>query len=140
MLKNIEHFKAIKEKHAEEILLFLLNSTEEFDILCSTSKIFFNPKIPEPLSNSFGEIILFSIANYTLQSSKLTNKILTFEAGFGEENFASTITVPISAILQISKEETPLFVNITATLPKPKPKKSKNPFELNPRNKKFMNE
>jgi len=139
MLKNLEVFREIKKKHAKEILEFLLNEKEEFDILCVTSEINFNPKLPEHISNSFGDIILFSLANYTLQSAYIENENLIFEAGFGEENFGSVVTVPIESILQIAKEETPLFINVTASIPKPKPQKPKNPFEMNPRNKKFMN-
>jgi len=139
MLKNLEAFREIKKKHAKEILEFLLNEKEEFDILCVTSEIDFNPKLPEHISSSFGDIILFSLANYTLQSAYIENENLIFEAGFGEENFGSVVTVPIESILQITKEETPLFINITASIPKPKPQKPKNPFEMNPRNKKFMN-
>jgi len=137
MLKNLESFREIKSKHAKEILQFLLNEKEEFDILCVTSEIDFNPKLPEHISSSFGDIILFSLANYTLQSAYIENENLIFEAGFGEENFGSVVTVPIESILQISKEEIPLFINFTAQIPKPK--KPKNPFEMNPRNKKFMN-
>jgi len=139
MLKNLEEFRKIKEKHAKEILEFLLRESEEFDILCSTSDISFNPSLPEHISSAFGEIILFSLANYTLQSAHFEDKNLVFEAGFGEENFGSIVSVPVDSILQISKEETPLFINITASLPKPEPEKPKNPFEMNPRNKKFMN-
>ena len=138
MLKDLEAFRGIKTKHAREILKFLLNEKEEFDILCTVKNISFSPVLPEHISSAFGDIILFSIANYTLQSAKTDNETLVFEAGFGEENFGSIVTVPFDSILQISKEETPLFVNITATIPKPK--KPKNPFELNPRNKKLMNE
>jgi len=138
MLKNLEAFREIKKRHANEILEFLLDEKEEFDILCVTSETDFNPKLPEHISSAFGDIILFSLANYTLQSAYIEKENLIFEAGFGEENFGSIVTVPIESILQIAKEEAPLFVNITASIPKPKPQKPKNPFEINPRNKKFM--
>jgi len=138
MLKNLETFRKIKEKHANEIIEFLQNENEEFDILCVRNEVDFNPKLPEHISSSFGDILLFTLANYTLQSSYIQNGNLIFEAGFGEENFGSVVSVPLDAILQISKEDTPLFVNVTATIPKPKEEKPKNPFILNPRNKKFM--
>ena len=138
MLKNIEEFREIKVKHAKEILSFLLREQEEFDLLCVTKEISFNPTLPQHISSAFGDILLFALANYTLQSTKIVGENLKFEAGFGEENFGSIVTVPIEYIIQITKNETPLFVNIAATIPKPK--KAKNPFALNPRNKKFMNE
>ena len=137
MIKDIETFRKIKENHAKEILNFLLNEKESFDILCVMGDISFNPTLPEHISKNFKDIILFSLANYTLESAYIEGENLIFEAGFGEENFGSIVTVPIYTILQITKEEIPLFINFTAQIPKPK--KPKNPFELNPRNKKFMN-
>ena len=136
MVKNIEAFRNIKKHHAKEILTFLISENEEFDILCNTEEITFSPELPSHISSAFKEIILFSLANYTLSTAHIENENLVFEAGFGEENFGSVVTVPLDSIIQILKDEMPLFINITATIPKPK--KPKNPFELNPRNKKFM--
>ena len=136
MVKNIEAFRNIKKHHAKEILTFLISENEEFDILCNTEEITFSPELPSHISSAFKEIILFSLANYTLSTAHIENENLVFEAGFGEENFGSIVTVPLDSIIQILKDEMPLFINITATIPKPK--KPKNPFELNPRNKKFM--
>ena len=135
-LEIINDLRPIKLKHVKEILSLLLNKQYEFDILCVTEKVNFNPKLPEHITSAFGEMILFSLANYTLQSAKIENENLIFEAGFGEENLGSVVSVPLKSIVQITYEETPLFINITATFDEPKPT---NPFELNPRNKKFMN-
>jgi len=136
-LEIINDLRPVKLKHAKEILSLLLSKQYEFDILCVTEKVSFNPSLPEHITSAFGEMIIFSLANYTLQSAKIENDNLIFEAGFGEENIGSIVTVPIKSIVQITHEETPIFINITATFEEPKPK---NPFELNPRNKKFMNE
>ena len=136
MVKNIEAFRNIKKHHAKEILTFLISENEEFDILCNTEEVTFSPTLPSHISSAFKEIILFSLANYTLSTAHIENENLVFEAGFGEENFGSVVNVPLDSIIQILKDEMPLFINITATMPKPK--RPKNPFELNPRNKKFM--
>ncbi len=138
-LEIINDLRPVKLKHAKEILSLLLSKQYEFDILCVTKKIEFNPILPEHITSAFGEMILFSLANYTLQSARIENENLIFEAGFGEENIGSIVSVPIKSIVQITHEETPLFINITATFDEPKEEKPKNPFELNPRNKKFMN-
>jgi len=130
-------FREIKISHAEEILHFLIQSQDAFDILCVYEDITFDPQLPKEISKSFHDVIFFSIANYTLSTATIQNEYLTFEAGFGEQNFGSFVKVPIENILQITQEDTPLFVNVTASLPKPK--KPKNPFELNPRNKKILN-
>ena len=136
-IEIINDLRPIKIKHAKEILSLLLSKQYEFDILCVTEKISFNPKLPEHITSAFGEMILFSLANYTLSSATIENDTLIFEAGFGEENIGSVVSVPVSAIVQITHNETPIFINITATFDEPE--KPKNPFELNPRNKKFMN-
>jgi hypothetical protein len=126
----------LKTKHAKEILSLLLERDEPFSILAHLPEIDFNPVLPEKITSQFTDIILFAIANYTLQSAHLKENNFIFEAGFGEENIGSVVTVPIENILQISQDEVPLFINVTATLPKEE--KPKNPFALNPRNEKFI--
>ena len=140
MILQNNKFRKLKEKHAKEILEFLIPNKEEFDILCSTANINFNPTLPKDITSAFGEILVFTIANYTLSTAKIIDDKLTFEAGFGEENIGSVVTIPLNNIIQITEEETPLFINVSATIPQQEPEtKQKNPFEMNPRNKKFMN-
>ena len=134
-MQIINDLRPIKLKHAKEILSLFLTNNYEFDILCVTKNVNFNPVLPDHITSGFKEMILFSLANYTLQSAVIEGDNLIFEAGFGEENIGSVVTVPIKSIVQITHNETPIFINITATFEEPKPK---NPFALNPRNKKFM--
>ena len=137
MIITLPVFREIKAKHAKEIIEILLEEKQPFNILANLKDISFEPVLPEHITSNFTEVILFTIANYTLRSSYIESGNFIFEAGFGEENFGSVVKVPLDSILQISEEETPLFINVSATLPKtPKPK---NPFEANPRNKKFLN-
>jgi hypothetical protein len=78
---------------------------------------------------------------------------LSFEAGFGEENFGSVVSVPTNSIIQILIDDTAIFVNLSA-LPqhrKPRPARaeaaggdastdrSMQSFLDNPDNKKFFN-
>jgi hypothetical protein len=141
MIIKHSEFRKIKEAHAKELLYFLLdNVDDEFSILCVLDGIKFEPMLPAHIISAYKDIIMFVLANYTLASAKIVDNNLVFEAGFGEENFGSVVTVPIENIIQITQYETPLFINPAATLPKPKKEKPKNPFELNPRNKKFMSE
>ncbi len=140
IIQNSE-FRELKNRHAKETLLFLLdNIADEFDMLCVKEDIGFNPALPEHIASGHSDMIMFSLANYTLSTAKIENDSLIFEAGFGEENFGSVVTVPIENILQITQFEAPLFINPTATLPKPKKEDPKNPFAMNPRNKRFMDE
>lgn len=137
IIESLE-FRELKTKHAKELLYLLLEINKPFNILCSLEGIEFNPVLPKHISSAFKDVIIFALANYTLESAHIENNTLIFEAGFGEENFGSVVSVPIENIIQITEDETPLFINIAATLPKPK--KPTNPFAMNPRNKKFIDE
>jgi hypothetical protein len=137
MIIENNEFRRLKTKHAKELLYLLLEIKEPFNILCNLEDIEFNPSLPKHISSAFKDVIIFALANYTLESAYIENENLTFEAGFGEENFGSVVKVPIENIIQITQDDDPLFINISATMPKPKPK---NPFAMNPRNKKFIDE
>ena len=138
MIVNLPYFRELKAKHAKEILMILLERDEPFSILAHLPAIEFNPPLPEHITQQFTEIIVFAIANYTLQSAHILDENFIFEAGFGEENIGSVVSVPIENIIQITQDEVPLFINAAATLPKEE--KPKNPFAINPRNKKFIKE
>ena len=135
---NLPYFKELKANHAKEILTILLERDEPFSILAHLPAINFNPPLPKHITKQFTEIIVFAIANYTLQSAHISDDNFIFEAGFGEENIGSVVTVPVENIIQITQDEVPLFINAAATLPKEE--KPKNPFAVNPRNKKFIKE
>ncbi|WP_456479471.1 hypothetical protein [Nautilia sp.] len=136
MIINLPVFRNIKEKHAKEILTLLLERDEPFSILAHLPAIGFDPELPENITKHFTDVIIFAIANYTLQSAHISDENFVFEAGFGEENIGSVVTVPISNIIQITENEVPLFINPAGTLPKEE--KPKNPFAANPRNRKFI--
>ena len=137
MIIENKTFQEIKTKHAKELLEFLIPNVEEFSIICNLQNITFSPTLPEHIQKELKDIIVFVLANYTLSTAKIEGEYLIFEAGFGEENFGSIVKVPLENIIQILEDETPLFVNVAATLKKEE--KAKNPFALNPRNQKFMN-
>jgi hypothetical protein len=138
MIVSLPYFRELKAKHAKDILMILLERDESFSILAHTPTINFSPTLPQNITKQFTDVIMFAIANYTLQSAHISDNNFVFEAGFGEENIGSVVTVPIENIIQITQEEVPLFINASATLPKTQ--KPKNPFALNPRNKKFIKE
>jgi len=138
MIVSLPYFRELKAKHAKDILMILLERDEPFSILAHTPTINFSPTLPQNITKQFTDVIMFAIANYTLQSAHISDNNFVFEAGFGEENIGSVVTVPIENIIQITQEEVPLFINASATLPKEE--KPKNPFAMNPRNKKFIKE
>ena len=65
---------------------------------------------------------------------------MTFEAGFGNENFGSVVKIPLYAIFQIVIDESILYINSVATVEKFNKDLKKNSFNIfknNPNNKKF---
>jgi len=128
-------FIQIKKEHAKEVLYLLLDSKEEFSIIAYLKDISFNPTLPTHIMKNFDDAILFILANYTLQTAHIKDDNLIFEAGFGKENFGSIVTIPLTNITQIIKNNTPLFVNPFANTITKNPK---NPFLQNPKNKKFL--
>ncbi len=140
-------FRDMMIEHSSEVIQYLFNEDIEFSILTSLANIAFDPPLPEYITVDFKPITLFTLAGYTYDSARVDNDILSFEAGFGRENFGSLVSVPLYAILQIIVENTPIFINL-ATPPedeeeKPKDKKtgikkSMDIFLSNPNNKKLL--
>lgn len=124
-------FKKIMKKSLKEVFDFILNNVDEFSIIAYKDGIDFNPKLPQYLELQ-DDIILFDIANYTLSTFTVDEEFCSFEAGFGEENFATTLQIDLSAIAQILIENEVIFVNLT------KYEKQRNAFLSNPNNKKFI--
>ncbi len=135
-----EEFATILTNHATDILYYLFEKNQEFSILADLKQVEFNPKLPQNIYEKFPEFILFALMNYTYESARLHKGVLEFEAGFGSENFGAVVRVPVNAILQIIVDETPIFVNLTATIPKrqTRPKSSMEALLSNPENQRFL--
>ena len=131
---------AILKNHATDLLLYLFEKNQEFSVLVETSSVTFNPMLPEDIASKLPEFTLFVLMNYTFESAHIHEGNLIFEAGFGPENFGSVVTVPIEAILQIIVDETPIFVNLTASVQKQRtePKDSMEAWLSNPENRRFL--
>jgi len=129
-------YKELVIKNCYNTLEFLLQEGYDFSIATYTNVIEFNPPIPKEIVE-FDESVLFIIANYTKDSSILTKKEFIFEAGFGEDNFGSTLTIPLEAIMQIILDEDILHISYY----EPKLKIEKNSMEMllnNPENQKLL--
>ncbi|OCR98761.1 hypothetical protein CFT12S02855_00845 [Campylobacter fetus subsp. testudinum] len=142
MIENIlkdEKFGALMKTHVHECLDYLLNKDIEFCILANLKYVSFNPELPKEISSSFkSPVILFCLGGYTLSSAILTNTSLSFEAGFGANDFASSVNVPTGAIVQITMDENPLLINFAVykeDLNESRKQKSKQIFMSNPKNK-----
>ena len=145
------NYKAIIENQIYEVIDFMIDKDQEFSITANINSVSFDPPIPQSIAEGFSHYTLFTLANYTYESIQLTQDDISFEAGFGSENFGSVVTVPLSGIFQIVLDESILYLNPTATVEKYFVKKviieedeedqesrSMNAFKMNSKNKKLF--
>jgi hypothetical protein len=107
-----------------QVLSLLLKNDTPFIILTNISHVSFEPDLPSHITKNFQPLTFFALENYTLSTARLTGECLTFEAGFGEDNFASLVSVPIGAIARVSIEDLPIFINMAVDKIAPAPKKA----------------
>jgi hypothetical protein len=142
------NYRKLMEKQIGEIIDYLLENNEEFSITANISGTIFNPAIPTSISSSFSKFTMFTLSNYTYSTIVVLDDSISFEAGFGEENFGSTVTIPLYAIFQIVIHDSILFVNPTATVnkyfinknnnEKDQRERSRKAFKMNPKNKNLI--
>lgn len=134
-------YKELVESQIKEQISFLLSKNQEFSIVLNTQKVDFNPKLPEKIMEKINHFDLFTLSNYTYTTISLYSDFMSFETGFGEENFGSILSVPYYAILQIIVDDNAIFVNHTAAVDEfriEKPvRNSTDIFKNNPKNRKF---
>lgn len=140
-------FGKLMNKHIQELLIYLFEEQQNFGILCKIEHLSFDPELPKHITDEFRPMTLFFLAGYTFDSARIEEDCLVFEAGFGNENIGSFVTVPLLSIIQIIIDETPIFVNL-ATIPErilnKQPgveagiKNSMAAFLSNPENDKFL--
>jgi hypothetical protein len=97
-----------------EIIEYLLENGYHFGVLCRIEHITFEPKLSDEISATFRPLTLFYLAGYTFESAYVQKNALIFEAGFGPDNLGSHVNVPLLDIIQITLDDTPIFVNSTA--------------------------
>ena len=137
-------FKNIMIKQIHEMINFMLEKDSEFAITVNVEGATFSPTLPTSIEKKLSKFSLFVLSNYTYSTIKIDDKIISFEAGFGTENFGSTVTIPLEAIFQIVIEDSILLINPVATVAKfndsskASLNKSINVFKNNPNNQKFQ--
>lgn len=143
MVKDIienNEYKSLVEKQIKETILFLLEKNQEFSITANIEPITFTPELPKVIKDQMHKFSLFILSNYTYTTIQINNEYMTFEAGFGNENFGSVVKIPLYAIFQIIIDESILYINSVATVEKFNKDLKKNSFNIfknNPNNKKF---
>ncbi len=143
MIKNIiedEEYKNLIEIQIKETVAFLLKKNQEFSITANIESVTFTPELPSVIRNQMHKFSLFTLSNYTYTTVQIDDNYMSFEAGFGNENFGSVVKIPLHAIFQIVVDESILYINSVATVDKfnkDLKKNSFNVFKSNPNNKKF---
>ncbi len=115
IIDNLE-YKELMEAQVFDIIEFLLNHEEEFSLTANINGVEFNPQIPKTIADNFPHFTLFTLANYTYTTIELSEGYISFETGFGAENFGSVVTIPLHAVFQVIVDESILFLNPTATV------------------------
>ena len=110
-IKEREFLHTHIAKSGFDLINALLKKEINFSILCYINNVTFKPIIPSNININLKSITLFSLTGYTFTTADLSQEKIAFEAGFGEQNFPSNVTVPLRDILQILIGEHVIFVN-----------------------------
>ena len=105
-------YRALIQTHIFQSIDYLFQKNQEFALACEIKYITFNPELPSSIKDSFEDTVLFVLSGYTFESAQLEQNHFQFEAGFGSENFGSTISVPLLAIRQIFVGDNPIVFNL----------------------------
>lgn len=114
-LSTEKKFRVLMENSIESIVLYLLDNQISFGIVCRFSKVSFEPKLPKNIQKMFTDrFTYFVLANYTLESTKIENKFLSFEAGFGEgvNEVEALVKLPLYGIFQIIVDDEVVLLNV----------------------------
>ena len=140
-------FAYLMQKHIQDLIIHFFEIEQNFGILCNIEDVHFEPELPSDINSEFRQLTLFFLAGYTFDTAKVIENKLVFEAGFGEDNFGSVVSVPLLSILQLIIDETPVLINLATyknEIKKPKKsdenglENSMSSFLSNPENSKFL--
>lgn len=105
-------YRELMQAHIKQTISYLFSKDQEFGLACEIKHISFNPELPTQIKDTFQDTVLFIMSGYTLESAQLENNYFSFEAGFGSDNFGSTVVVPLLAIKQVIIGEHPIVLNL----------------------------
>jgi len=127
-----QEYRTLIEDHIIKTISYLFDKDQEFALACEVKYIRFNPELPAEMKETFEETVLFILRGYTFESAKLEEGLFSFEAGFGSENFGSTVMLPLLAIKQIFVGENPILFNLAH--PEEEKKNLTDTFKSNSKN------
>ena len=141
-------FRDLIKNQIRDIIDYLLVHNKEFAITANIKGVSFNPEIPKSVVKNFSSFTIFTLSNYTYSTIVISDENISFEAGFGADNFGSRVTITFYALFQLLIDDSILFVNPTATVEKyfleenikkqNQASRSKNAFSMNPKNKNLL--
>ena len=133
-------YRALMKDHISRTIQYLFEKDQEFAIACEIKYVTFSPELPSSILDTFNESVLFILSGYTYESAKLDDGVFSFEAGFGDDNFGSTVSVPLLGIKQLFIGEHPIVLNLAHPEEK-KATSAKSSMEAlmnNPENQKLL--
>ncbi len=133
-------YRSLMQDHIEKTIGYLFSKNQEFAIACEVKYVDFEPELPSDIKDTFNDTVLFILSGYTFETAKLEEGVFYFEAGFGDDNFGSTVAVPLLAIKQLIVGDHPIVLNLSQPVEK-RETSSKNSMEAllnNPENKKLL--
>lgn len=104
-------YRTLMQTHISQTIDYLFQKNQEFALACEIKYITFTPELPSSIQESFDDTVLFILSGYTFESAQLEKNYFSFEAGFGSDNFGSTVSVPLLAIKHISVGDNPIVIN-----------------------------
>ena len=105
-------YRTLIQTHISETVKYLFNKNQEFALACEVKYITFTPELPSTIKESFDDTVLFILSGFTFESAQLEKGYFSFEAGFGNDNFGSTVSIPLLAIKQIYVGDNPIVINL----------------------------
>ncbi|UPT77844.1 hypothetical protein MN086_01550 [Sulfurovum sp. XGS-02] len=145
-LLQTPEYRALMQSHIYKTIQYLFDKDQEFALACEVKYITFTPELPADIKGSFDDTVLFILSGFTFESAKLDEAYFTFEAGFGSDNFGSTVSLPLLAIKQLFVGDNPIIINFAQPVIEQEKKKEasaskKSSMEAllkNPENKKLL--
>ncbi len=104
-------YQELMKEHIYATVEYMFNHDQEFGVACDTSTVNFEPDLPKELKESLPDVTLFMLANYSFETANIDTEYISFEAGFGSENFGALVHIPLLAVKQIFVEEYPILIN-----------------------------
>lgn len=145
-LLQTPEYRSLIQSHIFETIQYLFNKNQEFALACEVKYITFTPELPKDIIETFEDTVLFILSGFTFESAQLNESYFSFEAGFGNDNFGSTVSLPLLAIKQIFVRDHPIVINFAHPVIENEKKKEesaskKSSMEAllkNPENKKLL--